>query len=223
MRLLLIALLLTGLAMAFTVKPDYIEIKDTGHQSLPTLDVGITIDCDTKNLSVHVASNATGEAVQGAKTYLFYTDYTYQALPNPGTTGADGITAMPVPGTIRFLTAMFILRVDKKDFKSREIEFTYQKCFEAPPAPPPPPPQNVTPPQNQSPPANQTPLPPTGNMTPPGNQTPSNGSTPPIAPPYGEPPTPGQAVLTPGINVPQIPCLPAFLLLPLLLFVATRR
>lgn len=184
MRLFLIALFLAGLAIAFSVKPDYLEVKDSGNQNLPKIDVGITIDCDTKNLTVLVESNETEDAVSGAKAYLFYTDYSYQALPNPGTTNADGIATIPVPGTIRFLNALFIMRVDAQGFQSREIEFVYEKCFEEPP---PPPPQNITPPGNHTPPpANQTPpvnQTPPGDITPPANQTPPNDSTPPIVPP----------------------------------------
>ena len=165
-----------GIAAAFTVKPAYTGVHDTGNDNLPTLDVGITVDCDTKLASITVASNDTGEPLQGAKTYLFYTDYTYQALPNPGTTDAEGNSAIPVPGTIRFLNAMFILRVDKQGYQSREIEFTYKKCFEAPPPKPPEPPpvQNGTNTTNQTVPQN---------VTPPGNMTvPANDTTPPVPP-----------------------------------------
>lgn len=198
MRLLVIALLLASLCAAFTVNPTYRGIKDTGSASLPKLDVDITIDCDTKDLVVQVSSNESGEPVPGARTYLFYTDYTYQALPNPRTTNEEGLAVMPVPGSIRFLTALFILRVDAQSHQSREIEFTYEKCFQAPPSPPPPsPPVNQT---NQTPPTNQTaPPPPLGNQTSPGNIT--NQTTPPITPSSSP--------------QPQIPCLPGLLLIPL--------
>ena len=179
MKRIFIAILMIGLAAAFTVKPAYSGVHDTGNENLPALDVGITVDCDSKLVSISVASNDTGEPLQGAKTYLFYTDYSYQALPNPGTTDAGGNSAIPVPGTIRFLNAMFILRVDKQGYQSREIEFTYQKCFEAPPKPPEPPPaQNGTNTTNQT--SNQT-----GpqNATEPGNATvPANDTKPPVPP-----------------------------------------
>lgn len=172
MKPLAFALLLLGLSSAFTVNPDYHDIHDTGSESLPTLDVTITIDCDTKDVLVKAESGDTEEPVEGAMAYLFYTDYTYQALPNPGKTDAQGNARIPVPGTLRFLSALFILRVDKQGFQSREIEFAYKKCFEEPPKPPPPPanqsqnasnqtapppPQNITNPANASQPANISP------------------------------------------------------------------
>jgi hypothetical protein len=132
MRLTLVLLLLLGLSMAFTVRPHYLETKDTG--SGPAMDVGITIDCTTKAVTVDVKSDLTGEPVEGAKTYMFYTDYSYQALPNPGTTDGSGTTVMAVPGNINYLTALFILRTDRSGYQSREIEYTYEDCFKEPPA-----------------------------------------------------------------------------------------
>ncbi|MEW6722034.1 MAG: hypothetical protein AB1324_02135 [Candidatus Micrarchaeota archaeon] len=149
MKTLIISFLLIGLAAAFNVTPAYIEVQDTGNENLPVMDIRMTINCDTKEVSVQVLSNQTKEPVQGAKAYMFYTDYSYQALPNTGTTNGSGNVSMAVPGTIRFLTALFILRVDHADFRSREIEFTYKKCFEPPP-PPPKPPSNATNQTNQT-------------------------------------------------------------------------
>ncbi len=137
MRHVLLLLLICGLGMAFSVRPDYNGVQDTGNKNLGTMEVDITIDCDTKVVTADVFSNESGAPVSGASAYMFYTDYAYQALPNSGKTDASGRVKMAVPGTIRFLTALFILRVDHYNFQSREIEFTYKKCFEAPPQPPP--------------------------------------------------------------------------------------
>ncbi|MCI0503551.1 hypothetical protein L0Y65_02460 [Candidatus Micrarchaeota archaeon] len=176
-------LLICGIGSAFTVKPSYIAIQDTGNGGSPALDVDITIECDSKEVRINVASNETGTPVEGAMAYLFYTDYTYQPLPNPDSTDASGDAMIPVPGTLRFLTAMFTLRVDKQGFQSREIEFTYQKCFEAPPVQPPPPPVNGSNGSgvqaNQTPQANTTPQ---GNVTPPSNTTPPINTTPQVPP-----------------------------------------
>jgi hypothetical protein len=175
MKRIFIALLIIGLAAAFTVKPAYTGIHDTGNENLPALNVDIGVDCDTKIVHINVASNETGEPLKDAMTYLFYTDYSYQALPNPGKTDSGGDAEIPVPGTIRFLNAMFILRVDRQGYRSREIEFSYKKCFEAPPKPPEPPPAH-----NETGPANQTAP---QNVTPPANATiPANDSKPPIPP-----------------------------------------
>jgi len=189
MAILAFILLACGSALAFSVRPSFIEIQDTGNDNLPKLDVVITVDCDTKQAGVEVASNETGDAVEGATAYLFYTDYTYQPLPNPGKTDSSGKATIPVPGTLRFLKAMFTLRVDAQGFQSREIEFTYAKCFEPQPAEPDEPadgsdadgmdttpPEDTGPQQNTTtPPANATPPADTAPQTPPeqpgGNDT----------------------------------------------------
>jgi hypothetical protein len=192
MRAFVFLLLLAAAASAFTIEPEYFDIHDTGSDSLPTVDVGITIDCGTKDLMVDVSSD--GSPVEGASTVLFYTDYGYNPLPNPGKTGSDGTVTMTVPGTINFLTGLFILRTDKSGYQSREIEFAYEKCFDEPPPVPepyndtnesavnetppitPPPPPNVTPPANTTPPVNTSPP---ANISPPANESPQeNGSGP---------------------------------------------
>jgi hypothetical protein len=147
---ILLALLGIGLAMALAVRPDYLGVQDTGNGNLPTMDVALTIDCGTNALGVEVKSNETGETVADASTYLFYTNYGYQAISS-GKTGQDGISAMAVTGKMNLLTALFIIRVDKPGFQSREIEFAYKKCFDAqPPSGNNPPPANATQQQNNS-------------------------------------------------------------------------
>ena len=126
-------IMLASVCAAFSVAPDYIETKYTGNKSLPAVAVGITLDCDSKTATVAVRSNDTDLPVSGAKTYMFYTDYGYNALPNPGTTDSQGMVVMPVPGNIHYLTALFILRTDAQGYQTEEVEYTYQKCFAQPP------------------------------------------------------------------------------------------
>jgi hypothetical protein len=128
MKLVVIILFLVSLSMAFTVKPNFIGVQYTGSESLPQMDVDLTIDCETKDLIVDVSDNQGG--ISGAGTVMFYTDYGYQPLPNPGTTDSSGEVIMAVPGTLDFLTGLFILRVDKQGYQSTEIEFAYSKCFQ---------------------------------------------------------------------------------------------
>ena len=132
MRRLLMLLLLAGIALAATVPADVRAIKNTGNENLPKMNVGITIDCATKALFVQAASNSTGESVVSAQTFLFYTDYEYQ-LVGTGSTNSSGVSKINVIGNPDYLTALFILRVDKSGYQSRETEFTYKYCFQSPP------------------------------------------------------------------------------------------
>jgi len=155
---------------------------------------------------VDVRSNATDEPMIGANLYLFYTQYEYQLIAT-GKTGSDGIGTVNVIGNRDYLTRLFILRADKSGYQSREMEFTYKKCFDAPPKPPADASnqtqpanntQNTTPPANntsQTPPSNYTnntvnqtdstqPIPPKNetagqNATPPANESEQQGTIPP--------------------------------------------
>ncbi|MFH0737939.1 MAG: hypothetical protein V2A68_05195 [Candidatus Micrarchaeota archaeon] len=186
-RIALFFLVMVALGSAFSVEPAFRGIQDTGNQNLEPLDVRIIVDCDNKNMTVDVKGNESGDALSGATAFLFYTDYEYQLI-GTGSTGSDGKARINVMGNMDYLTALFILRVDKPGYRSKEIEFTYQRCFEAQ-APPKPPKNDTTPQQNAT---NQTQAPPPQDEAPPAeppeeNLTPQqpedNGTTAPIAPP----------------------------------------
>ncbi|MFH1520223.1 MAG: hypothetical protein ABID61_01115 [Candidatus Micrarchaeota archaeon] len=149
MRLLIVFLIIMGLCMAFTVKPTYIAIKNTGNDNLDSVKVDLTVDCETKQLIVKVDS-INDQPISGASTYVFYTNYGYQLI-GTGTTNSNGISIMDIVGNMNYLTSLFIFRVDAPGHKSQEIEFTYGKCFDAPP-PEPPTPMNNTPPPVPDPP-----------------------------------------------------------------------
>ena len=130
MKRILLILAFIALASAFSVKPDYQGVQDTGSGGL--INAGITIDCATNALSVSANANDTGSALANANVYLFYTNYGYQVIAT-GKTGTDGVSAINVAGTRNYLTSLFVLRVEAQGYQSEEIEFTYKKCFDAPP------------------------------------------------------------------------------------------
>ncbi len=120
-----IFILLMFVSLGFAITPDIYGVQDTGSESLPVIDFNLSLDCGNKDLQVVTL-------LDGADLTMFYTDYGYQPLPNRMKTGIDGSAVMKVPGTLDFLTGLFILRIDKQGYQSREIEFTYEKCFEEP-------------------------------------------------------------------------------------------
>ncbi len=129
MKIVLYALFLLGLAIAIGVTPNYIDTKNTGQENLSIIDVGTTIDCQSKQLTINATAHESGEQVADGKIYLFYTNYGYQPIGS-GKTDGNGIGKIEVVGNMNYLTALFVLRVDKPGLRSKEIEFTYQKCFE---------------------------------------------------------------------------------------------
>ena len=182
MKVVVLLLLITALGFAYTVQADFIGVQETGNENLESLDVGVFIDCEEKDLRVAVLGEDSEGPISGASAYLFYTDYEYQLLAT-GTSDADGNAAITVPGSIDYLTALFILRVDKSGYRTKEVEFAYEKCFQDPPPAEPPaeePPETEEPPIAElpeedvgdisPPPAEETPedeTPPAENMTPP--------------------------------------------------------
>lgn len=116
-------LLIIAATIGHSIAPEIYGIKDTGSMNLPNIDVNLSIDCTNKNLELF--SN-----VDDAQVTMFYTDYGYSPLPNRVKTNEEGYAIMEVPGSLNYLTGLFILRIDKQGFKSREIEFTYGKCFQ---------------------------------------------------------------------------------------------
>jgi len=201
MRGLLIALIIAGFCMAVSVQPTFIDVKDTGSRNLPTMNVGITIDCDTKALTATVTSNYTGEPVKRAETFLFYTNYAYQAI-STNITGADGVSYMSVVGNRDYLTSLFILHVEQGGFRTREIEFTYEKCASTQPPVPPPNVTNRTT-ENQTNSTNQQ-----QNKTLPVDNTSLVNVTPPapVNQTHTPPPSPHPSS--------SLPCLPSLLLIP---------
>jgi len=139
-RLAVLLLLMASLVSAFTVQADSIGVQETGDENLESLDVGISIDCDEKDLTVSVLGEDSEEPVAGASAFLFYTDYEYQLIAT-GTSDSEGKANIDVLGNRDYLTALFILRVDKSGYRSKEIEFAYEKCFQEPPVAPPPEPE----------------------------------------------------------------------------------
>ena len=197
-------LLFSTITHAFSVAPEHIEIQDTGNERLPPLNVQFVVDCDSKQINASVISMRDGTPVSGADVFLFYTNYGYQLI-STGKTGNDGIATLNVVGNMNYLTALFILRVDQSNFRSREIEFTYQKCFEGPsPGPQP----TITPPQeppqtqnlSQLPPVNESSENSFGNVD---NVTSENTTS--------QQQTQQEDFLK-SLNLPNPPCLPAFLL-----------
>lgn len=125
---ILVCLFAFSTVFSLTITPFYIQVKETGNESLPSQDVSFKINCDTKTLLINSNSDY---GVPNPKAYLFNTNYGYSLF---GTNeGQNGKVNLSASGNVNFLTALFILRVDSPGYRSKEIEFTFQKCFDGSP------------------------------------------------------------------------------------------
>lgn len=125
---ILVCLFVLSSVFSLTITPFYIQVKETGNESLPSQDVTFKINCDTKTLIIDSSSNS---GIPNPKAYLFNTNYGYSLF---GTNeGRNGKVNLSASGNVNYLTSLFILRVDSPGYRSKEIEFTFQKCFDGSP------------------------------------------------------------------------------------------
>ncbi|MGV8084931.1 MAG: hypothetical protein ACP5N9_01630 [Candidatus Bilamarchaeum sp.] len=202
-------LIILGLVSAIVVTPDHQGVRNSGDSRLPRLDVDFSVDCPTKTITTTVISE-DGAPVQNANMYVFYTNYAYQPIAS-GRTNQNGMGQLNIVGNPNFLTSLFILHVESSAYQTKEIEFTYEKCFgtvsdeeinNPPPAPTLPAENNTS--NNTQPvptpltPTNSTPLPQPNNTV---NNN-SNVTTPSQNNTANQNITPREATSSPGCKMP---------------------
>ncbi|MEW6035953.1 MAG: hypothetical protein AB1529_05040 [Candidatus Micrarchaeota archaeon] len=177
MRRLLLALLLAGLCSAAVVGPRIYEQDDFGDISWSEFTYSISADCTASTISL-IIMNESNKPVADAQTYLKYIDFSSPLLSNVKS-DKDGLALHRLPGQVTLMRGLFVLVIEKKGYRSKEVHFDLSPCFGNYTVPPPPanPPQNGTagngsaaPPPVQPPKNNTT----TINVPPPANAT--NGS-----------------------------------------------
>ena len=135
--------MIIGLVSAIVVVPDQNAVRNSGDSRLPQMKLEFSLDCPSKTITV-TALNENKEPVANSNMYIFYTNYAYQPIAT-GHTNQNGVGQMNIVGNPNYLTALFVLRIGNPAYQSKEIEFTYEKCFgtvsdeqiKNPPAPPP--------------------------------------------------------------------------------------
>ncbi len=118
-------LLLFGVSFAQVVEADLVEEKDTGPEAAPALVAALWLDCESGNVTLTLSSH--GSRVEGATVFLFRTDSAYKLLARSSTDG-EGISVVRPPGKISYLNDLYILRIEKSGFRTKETEFTFWNC-----------------------------------------------------------------------------------------------
>ncbi len=162
---------------ALAVGPRIYEQKDLGNIDLAQFTYSLSTECNESTISAYVM-NESNKPIQEANIYLKYVDFS-TPLMSSSKTDKDGFTLIRLPGNIRLMRGLFIMVIEKKGYRNKEIHFDLSPCFGGSTLPPPP-----TNPSNQTTnTTNQTgpPYPPANNSTtnpPPGNNTlPANNAT----------------------------------------------
>ena len=178
--LLLALLCIAGASSAFSIGPRIYEQKDLGDISLSEFTYSLSADCNASTINVSIFNESNG-AVREANVYLKYVDFSSPLMSNTKT-DKDGFTLIRLPGNVHLMRGLFIMVVEKKGFRNKEIHFDLSPCWGGSSIPPKPQPNQTT---NGTGAANQTgpPKPPSNNTTitlpgnASGNQTPGANGT----------------------------------------------
>jgi hypothetical protein len=155
--ILLLSIIALPISNAVTIGPHIYEQQNNGDNILPELTYSISVDCTAAAINVIVMDNATNP-VQDANIYLKYVDFSSPTIGS-GKTDKDGFVIMKLPGNVQLMRGLFIMVIEKKGFRNKEIHFDITNCLTntswvPPPIPPPAPKPNntYTPPpvQNQT-------------------------------------------------------------------------
>jgi len=174
-------MLALGSIHAASIGPRIYEQDDFGDPLWSQFTYSISADCNASTISLYVM-NATNRPVADANAYLKYVDFSTPLLSSTKS-DKDGFTLIRLPGSVKLMRGLFILVIEKKGFRTKEVHFDLSPCFGGPVLPPKPPAnqtQNGTNPQK--PPDIEPPKPPVnasgGNGTADsgGNGTGGNGS-----------------------------------------------
>ncbi|MCI0503553.1 hypothetical protein L0Y65_02470 [Candidatus Micrarchaeota archaeon] len=170
---LLTLLFFSGTLCALTIGPRIYEQRDLGDIALSEFTYSLSADCNASTISAYVFNESNG-AVRDANIYVKYVDFSTPLMSNTKT-DKDGFTLIRLPGNVMLMRGMFIMVIEKKGFRNKEVHLDLSPCFGGSTLPPKPP----TAPTNQS--ANTTnqtgpPAPPANNTT--TDTTPGNGTAP---------------------------------------------
>ncbi len=145
--------MLAGAACCTSVGPRIFEQDDFGDPAWAQFTYSISADCNASTISLYVM-NASNRPVADANAYLKYVDFSTPLLSSTKT-DKDGFTLIRLPGNVRLMRGLFILVIEKKGYRSKEIHFDLGPCFGAPALPPKPPAnQTQNAPNETQPPAN---------------------------------------------------------------------
>lgn len=147
MRKALVLLFLFASSYALIVGPAIYEQDDFGDISLLEFTYSLSADCSAGTITT-IVMDESNKPVQDANAYLQYIDFA-TPLISSGKTDKDGYVLSRLPGSVQLMRGLFILVVEKKGFRSKEVHFDLYPCLHngsLPPKPPPPKPPEVKPP-----------------------------------------------------------------------------
>lgn len=149
MRRFLLLLLIVTVINAVWVAPIIYEQDDLGDPMFSEFTYSISVDCTAATINLTVM-NESNKPVQDAYVYLSYIDFA-SPLISAGPTDKDGFKLIKLPGDVKLMRGVFVLLMEKHDYRSKEVHFDISPCYsnvtgptKTPQVPPSPPKQNQT-------------------------------------------------------------------------------
>jgi hypothetical protein len=144
-------LFLAFVSSAIIVGPAIYEQDDFGDISWSEFTYSISADCTAGTITT-IVMNESNKPVQDANVYLQYIDFS-TPLIGAKVSDKDGYVLHKLPGQVQLMRGFFVLVIEKKGYRSKEVHFDLYPCFHngsMPPRPPPPAPPPVKPPPTQN-------------------------------------------------------------------------
>lgn len=131
---LLVLMLLSSMSSA--IAPQVYEHKNLGNILLPEMLYSLSVDCENATVDL-IVMDTNFSRVENSSTFLKYVDFDTMLLSRE-TTGRNGTVIHQLPGNVSNMRGLFILVLEKKGYRSKEIHFDILRCFgkqEYPPIP----------------------------------------------------------------------------------------
>lgn len=146
-----LGLLFFCLCSAGYVAPRIYEQDDLGDPMFDEFVYSISVDCTAATIKL-IVMDEEYEPVQDTSTYLKYVDFSSPLLSTVKT-DKDGFALHKLPGQTTLMRGLFILVMEKKGFRSKEVHFDIAPCysdytFPSPPVQEEPAQEASTPPEN---------------------------------------------------------------------------
>jgi hypothetical protein len=141
-------LFLSAICSALVVGPRIYEQDDLGDPMFSEFTYSLSVDCNASTINL-IVMNESNRPVQDAQTYLKYVDFSTPVVSNVKT-DKDGFALIRLPGNVKFMRGLFILVIEKRGFRSKEVHFDLSPCLTNGVIPAKPQNQTQNPAQNQT-------------------------------------------------------------------------
>lgn len=127
MRGILFFLITITISFSIFIGPRILEQKDLGNVGSKEFTYSLLVDCDSATIDVLVMDDNLSP-INLVQNYLSYIDYS-RPLLSKTLSDESGHTIHKLPGDVKYMRGMFVLLLQKQNFRSKEIHFDIIECL----------------------------------------------------------------------------------------------